>query len=449
MIFLAKAKVYYTDARGGNYHLSLAHKVKELFYEAGLHEAIQPGDIVAIKIHVGEWNRTSCLRPELVAAVVECVKESGGRPFVTDTTTLSYHPWSSRYNAYYELLTAYRHGFTPDALGCPLIIADGFHGEDDVRVDLPEGIILKEAYIARMIAEADVLINLAHGKGHPVTSFGGCIKNIGIGAQSKRGKYQVHMALWGDPKDAIGWPSVDKTKCPGKECPYWQLCEQSCPEGAIKITEKGLEFDFDKCKFCWSCAVLCVLVAGKAAIGFPKPDYFPLNQIAMADAALGCAKTKKPGKLVNMMYLIDITPWCDCFPWGDIPIAPDIGILASKDVVAIDAAALDLVDKAPIVPWSRAEELGLKPGDDKFKAVNGFPPRVQVKAGEKIGLGTTDYELIEYKPELTPETVGKHQIQKTPTIPWLKRVYERKHILEGVLPFKRAKFGTVDWHVFE
>jgi hypothetical protein len=28
---------------------------------------------VAVKIHIGEWNRTRCLRPELVAAMYEFV----------------------------------------------------------------------------------------------------------------------------------------------------------------------------------------------------------------------------------------------------------------------------------------------------------------------------------------------------------------------------------------
>ena len=66
----------------------------------------------------------------------------------------------------------------------------------------------------------------------------------------------------------------------------------------------------------------------------------------------------------------------------------NVGVFASMDAVAIDTAIADMIDKAPIGPNSRAEELGLKPGEDKFKAINAFTPRIQLKAGEKCGLGT-------------------------------------------------------------
>ena len=97
-----------------------------------------------------------------------------------------------------------------------------------------------------------------------------------------------------------------------------------------------------------------------------------------------------------MAYAFDVAPECDCFPWNGYLCNADIGVFASMDCVAIDTAICDMIDKAPIGPNSRAEELGLKPGEDKFKAVNAFTPRIQLKAGEKIGLGTMNYELIEY-----------------------------------------------------
>jgi len=83
------------------------------------------------------------------------------------------------------MVTAERNGYNSATLGCPFIYADGFMGTDDLRVDLPQGYILKEAYIAEAIAAADVLITLTHFKGHPEGVIGGAIKNLGIGAQSK------------------------------------------------------------------------------------------------------------------------------------------------------------------------------------------------------------------------------------------------------------------------
>ena len=116
-------------------------------------------------------------------------------------------------------------------------MADGFNGTDDVRVDLPEGYILKEAYIAKAIALADVMIVLTHFKGHPLGVIGGSIKNLGIGAQSKRGKHNVHMG--GHPRYGLGATTdFHPELCKGRSgCDRWQDCEGCCPYGLFHVTE--------------------------------------------------------------------------------------------------------------------------------------------------------------------------------------------------------------------
>ena len=164
-----------------------------LFDAAGFDKLIKPGDLVAIKIHCGEWNNTAYLRPVYARTIVDKIKELGGRPFVTDTCTMTYSPYSSRSIGPDLMATAERNGFNSGTLGVPFLPADGFAGTDDVRIPLPEGYILQEAFIAKAIALADVLIVLTHFKGHPMGVIGGSIKNLGIGCQSKRGKFNVHM----------------------------------------------------------------------------------------------------------------------------------------------------------------------------------------------------------------------------------------------------------------
>lgn len=446
---MGKSKVYFTPAGATNWAESLIAKAKEMFYVAELDKCIKPGDTVAVKIHVGEWNRTACLRPEYVAAIVEEVKKCGGKPFVTDTTTLTYHAFNSRFDEIHILKSAYRHGFNPNSLGCPVIPADGYIGHDDVRVEIPNGNILKETYIGRAIAAADVLINVAHAKGHSITSFGGCIKNIGIGAQSKRGKYCTHLSMWGDPADAIGYPLVNAQNCAGTGCKWHKICEDGCPENAITITDQGINLDYSKCRLCYSCQVTCMFT-GESTIGF-RDDYFPYAQIAMSDAAKGCLNLFDPEKVGFMAYAVDITPECDCFPWAGTPIVPDLGIFASKDIVAIDTAIVDKIDAAPNYPGSRADDLGLKPGDDKFKAVNFVTPRIQLRAAQKIGMGSMDYELETWEPVLTPENIGKHQIMQEPTTLTLRKWYKFGHLTKdgGIEPFKRVQYVDGAWKEFE
>ena len=58
----------------------------------------------------------SYLRPNYARAVVDVVKELGGKPFLTDCNTLYV---GSRKNALEHLDCAYENGFTPLTAGCP------------------------------------------------------------------------------------------------------------------------------------------------------------------------------------------------------------------------------------------------------------------------------------------------------------------------------------------
>ncbi|MEN8806899.1 MAG: DUF362 domain-containing protein, partial [Desulfobacterales bacterium] len=158
------APVWFAEANATNWTESMICKTKDLFYEAKLNECFKKGDEVAIKIHYGEYNRTAILRPEYIAAIVEEVRACGGNPYVVNDTTLSYHTYNSMAISQYQMEGAIRHGYTDATFGCPVLIADGYSGEDDYRVDIPEGLIIKETYIGRAIAEADAMIVLAHAR---------------------------------------------------------------------------------------------------------------------------------------------------------------------------------------------------------------------------------------------------------------------------------------------
>jgi hypothetical protein len=181
-----------------------------------------------------------------------------------------------------------------------------------------------------------------------------------------------------------------------------------------------------------------------------EENYFPNAMIAHGDAALGALKCFDRGKVGLINFAIDIVPECDCFPWAGLAVCPDIGIFASKDLVALEMATLDAIDNAPISPGSVAEEKGLKPGDDKFRAINGFSPRITMAAAEKIGAGTQEYKLINYEPVLTPENAAKWQIRKggvgnhRPVTVRLRDVFHKHDLATEVMPFKRIEYNK-EW----
>ena len=176
-----KPKVYFMDARSESPDTSLINKTVTVFEAAGFDKMINKGDVVAIKMHCGELGSSAYIRPAYVRAIADKIKELGGRPFACDTTTQTYGTWGSRVTELDLVETAERNGFSSATLGCPFLSADGYVGTSDYMVDIPEGYLLKEAYIAQAIAAADKTIVLTHFKGHGMGVIGGALKNLGIG----------------------------------------------------------------------------------------------------------------------------------------------------------------------------------------------------------------------------------------------------------------------------
>ena len=196
-----KATVYFTDFHTIAFGDGLPTKLKKLIRKAGIGSIDMDGKFVAIKMHFGELGNISYLRPNYAKAVVDVIKELGGKPFLTDCNTM--YP-GSRKNALEHLECAWQNGLTPLTVGCPIIIGDGLKGTDDIAVPVAGGEYIKEAKIGRAVMDADVFISLTHFKGHEMTGFGGTIKNIGMGCGSRAGKTEQHCS---------GKPHIKERKC--------------------------------------------------------------------------------------------------------------------------------------------------------------------------------------------------------------------------------------------
>jgi len=397
---MTDSKVFFMDAHSESTETSLVAKMVTVFDAAGLDEMIKPNDMVAIKVHCGEWNNSAYLRPVYARALADRIKELGGRPFVCDTTTSAYSPWGSRTSELDIILTAERNGYTSATLGCPFICADGFIGTSDYRQEVPEGYLLKEAYVAQAIAAADALITLTHFKGHAMGVIGGALKNLGIGGQSKRGKLNVHMG--GHPKYGFGAAAVFHPEAfKGKaETPDWEILEDCCPFDTYHINEKDeLEWDRDRCTTCLG----CFGVMGPRGIAEIPAVNFDAVDIAIADACLGVEKAVGRDKVGYINMAIDISPKCDCANHADVPIVPHLGVFASTDAVAIDMACVDKAKESQGMPGSLAETMEAHhPGDRKFEAAaatfHGQSEVASINTGHEIGLGSRDYEIIEVEP---------------------------------------------------
>ena len=170
--------------RGG-----LLPKCRKLAKLLDMENSIEKGDTVAIKLHLGERGNPSYLSPAIAGFFADLVKECGGRPFVTDTTTLYRR---ARHTMFDYLETAARNGFTSQTMGCPVIIADGLKGQSGTAVAVESARLLKEVCVAEYISDADVLISLAHVTMHPTVPLGASVKNVGMGCATKSSKIAMH-----------------------------------------------------------------------------------------------------------------------------------------------------------------------------------------------------------------------------------------------------------------
>ena len=102
----------------------------------------------------------------------------------------------------------------------------------------------------------------------------------------------------------------------------------------------------------------------------------------------------------HISLICDVSPNCDCHAENDAPIVPNIGMLASFDMVALDKACADLVNAQTPFKNSNLGEQIEKNIDEKDNFHINHPEthwESQIEHGEEIGLGTSEYELIEVR----------------------------------------------------
>lgn len=315
----------------------LLDKLEQIFDAAGFPRMFEQGDLVATKIRVGERGNTTHLRPEVVKRIVKRIRTHGGRPFVTDTGSEG-----SRADAISHALLAAEHGFELATLGAPFVVADGIAGLDAVSLQAP-GRHLHQAPVAAALHHAQAIVAISHFTACPTFGFAGALHNLGY-----LGLARAHRDLVTRQQGiAVG---AGRT------------------HSAILVDEPAPEFP-------------------EETLRLPPVEV----QERMAEAAAALARSK-PGRCGFVNILLDITPDTDDQPWSDAPVVPDIGILASRDPVALDQASIDLFNSHEGIPGTRLSHPAVR---DKLNDLN---PGVDWTSGlayaERLGLGTREYELL-------------------------------------------------------
>ncbi|UCF12755.1 MAG: DUF362 domain-containing protein [Thermoplasmatales archaeon] len=315
-----------------------------------LHKALKSFNIqtfagkkVPVKLHMGEIENKYYSKPHFVKLVIDELKKDNVDPFLFDTTVA--YPGLRHSKSGYQKL-AKIHSFTLNKVGCNVVIDDN---------GIPISVENRDYEVAEHLVESTHIFAISHVKGHVATGMGGAIKNFGMGGVTKETKIKMHR----------GSKPIYKKDA----CTYCGVCAEVCPFDALNVKENYWNL---KTGSCFGCGV-CVDACKDNALTYTDADF----QYVLACAAKACVQDK------NVIYLNElkrIARSCDCDPYADPIICPDIGFLVSDDPVAIDSASLDLIHDVK---------------ENVFEKENKVNPFKQIKYGEDIGLGSSEYTLIE------------------------------------------------------
>lgn len=359
-------KVYLADAHVGSLEReqTLPHRFKRMLNRFPLGRTLE-GKVVAVKIHEGTGVGFTTVRPIFIRGVIEKIKGVGGEPFVTGGIGWPVH--------------SKVRGYTEEVLGAPLFPGAGVTDQYLVSRDTGDE-DLPAVEVCGNIAHAEAMVVVSHAKGHGHCGFGGTLKNLGMGCVSRRSRDEIHRLM----DTGFSWK--------GDQCMRCKQCVQNCPTGAVRFKANDtLDIFLHDCRYCMHCVTSCP--TGAIAIDMRTYRIF---QKGLALASRAVLEGFSRGRLLFINVIMDVTPLCDCWGFSSQAIVPDVGIMASRDPVAVDQATLDVIDHNRLIPGTLPKPLALE-GKNKghlFDRIHRKNPYFQVKAAAALGLGVREYRII-------------------------------------------------------
>ena len=356
-------QVLFADARvrglGADY--TLPCKFRRLLKRLDLASTVR-GRTAAIKMHFGGNVGYSTVHPVFVRILAEEIRKAGARQ-------VSVMDWGTG--------GAVGRGYTEEVLGVPVTTCYGQDEGDLVRKRIGFRSLAYARY-GRRIWETDVFVGLAHVKGHGNAAFGGAIKNVGMGTVDPRTRAAVHGLEGG-----IIWHA--------ERCIHCKRCIRECRYDANSFDPAGnYQIDYHSCTLCQHCILSCP----KAALELDARNWGAMQE-GLARVAAAFLKHLKANSALFINVLTDITIYCDCWGMTTPNLVPDVGILAGRNIVAVEKASLDRIKASKLMP--QGLPVGYKLARRKghlFERITGKDPYVQVRMLDRLGFGPQDYRIV-------------------------------------------------------
>ncbi len=327
-----RPKVYFipldTEYARGRELFSLQKVLSHRIYR--LLEIFKSQEIVGIKIDSSNKKERTLPDHKMAATICSLLQSRQISPILCDS--------SDRYknretNAAKHMQMAFAKGFSHENTNTPFIMLDGANGKLEFN---PKAKTKNEISLAGEIDQLSGMITISHPIAHELAGFEGTLFTLGHGLASKKGKTCQHSSTI---------PRVNSSRCY-----YCRKCMHQCPVEAIYVTDRHIEIDSELCINCGQ----CVDIAQRDGIVYDwnaTPEYFQEKVANYASAAYKRFTTKT----LHINYLMSLPTTV-----SDEKI--DIGILISKDPLAIDVATVKLLERnqinypTPIILQDRARQ---------------------------------------------------------------------------------------------
>lgn len=304
---------------------------------------------LTVKLHFGEPGNKAAFTPEDIKPITDTLKSLSLSLTLTDTPVAYMSPRST-------------------VAGYEKVAEDRGYGRLGKILISNEGIKIKTkdftALVSRPLAESKNVLVISHVKGHSCAGFGGAIKNLGMGGVTKETKHLEHDLC----KPILV-----------KDCQGCGACVRDCPAKALRLLNKISLAAKKKIlishNICWGCSI-CELTCPYHCLAPKKALYDDL----LAQAATAVIN-QLPEKTFYINFVTKIAKECDCSGNSGPIISKDIGILFSRNPIAIDKASIDLINEAN--------------GTNLFKEIHHKDPLLQINFAEKYSKWKSEYRLVE------------------------------------------------------
>jgi uncharacterized Fe-S center protein len=172
-------------------------------------------------------------------------------------------------------------------------------------------------------------------------------------------------------------------------CPHQALVEDGDHPGDVHL-------HFDDCNQCGR----CLKVAPPGSLRIDPVNFYAFQEACAISASISLS-TFAPGKTTHLALATHMTPVCDCFGFTSMPILPDAGIFGSDDLIAMETAVLDKTNDLRLIEENipTCLEVHTREGHP-FRWLHGpyKDPYKITELGEKLGIGSREYELVDVLP---------------------------------------------------